>query len=137
MSSKRSLIEKLGIKDGFKIIFLNTPEDYDKTLGKLPKGVFVSETLKGPLDFIQFFTKKKEELEKEFPILNQELSRNGMLWVSWPKVSSGVKTDLNETVVREIGLENGLVDVKVVAVDKTWSGLKFVCRLRNKPLIRV
>jgi hypothetical protein len=99
--------------------------------------VFLSETLKGPLDFIQFFTKKKEELEKEFPILNQELSRNGMLWVSWPKVSSGVKTDLNETVVREIGLENGLVDVKVVAVDKTWSGLKFVCRLRNKPLIRV
>jgi len=80
--SKKSLIEKLGIRDGFRIIILNPPEDYTDTLGKLPKGVSVAKTLKVPLDFIHFFTKKREELGSKFPILKQELSQNGVLWVS-------------------------------------------------------
>jgi len=129
--SKKFLIQKLGIREGFKIIILNPPEDYNKTLGKLPKDVFVARTLKGPLDFIHFFTTKRSELESKFPILKQELSQDGMLWVSWPKGSSKVGTDLNENVVREIGLKNGIVDVKVIAVDEIWSGLKFVRRLKD------
>src|SRR3989304_562036 len=96
-------------------------------LGKLPKGVFVAETLEDPLDFIQFFTKKRKELENKFPILKRELSKNGVLWISWSKGSSKVETDLNENTVREIGLKNGLVDVKISAINNVWSGLKFVC----------
>jgi len=130
--SKKSLIEKLGIREGFKIIIINPPEDYNSTLGKLPKGVFVTKTLKGPLDFIHFFTKERDELESEFPILKHQLSPNGVLWISWPKASSRVETDLDENMVREIGLKNGLVDIKICAVDKIWSGLKFVYRLKDR-----
>jgi len=92
----------------------------------------VSKTLKSPLDFIHFFTKLRGELENKFPILKQELSQDGILWISWPKGSSKVETDLNENVVREIGLKNGLVDVKVTNVDQIWSGLKFVYRLKDR-----
>ena len=129
--SQKSLIERLGIRQRFRILVINPPEDYDKTLGESPNDVFASEVLKGPLDFIHFFTKKREELEREFPALKQELSKKGMLWVSWPKVSAKLRTDLNENVVREIGLENDMVDVKVVSLNETWSGLKFVRRLRD------
>ena len=88
--------------------------------------------LEGPLDFIHFFTRKREDLEEGFPRLKRELSQKGMLWVSWPKGSSRVETDLDENVVREVGLKNGLVDVKICAVDETWSGMKFVYRLRDR-----
>jgi len=130
--SEKSLVEKLGIREGSRIIILNPPEDYDNTLGKLPKGVFVAKTLKGPLDFIHFFTRERDELEREFSILKQELSQNGVLWISWPKGSSKLETDLNENVVREVGLKNGVVDVKVISVDEVWSGLKFVHRIRDR-----
>ena len=130
--SRKPLIEKLGIREGSRIIILNPPEDYNKTLGKLPKGVFVVETPNGPLDFIQLFTQRKEELESKFPILKKELSQEGALWISWPKGSSKVETDLNENIVREIGLKNGLVDAKISAIDETWSGIKFVFRLKDR-----
>ena len=126
------LTEKLGIKECLRIIIIDAPEDYNNILGKLPKGVFVAETLEDPLDFIQFFTKKRKELENKFPILKRELSKNGVLWISWSKGSSKVETDLNENTVREIGLKNGLVDVKISAINNVWSGLKFVCRLKNR-----
>jgi hypothetical protein len=86
-----------------------------------------------PLDFIHLFTKDQGELEREFPLLAKALAPAGMLWVSWPKGASRVKTDVNETVVRKIGLKTGLVDVKVCAVDEIWSGLKFVYRLADRP----
>jgi len=130
--SRKSLEERLGIREGFKIIILNPPEDYDKTLGELPKGVLVAKALKGPLDFVHFFTKKRDELESKFPILKQKLSQNGMLWISWPRDSSNMETDLNENIVREIGLKNGLVDVKISAIDEIWSGLKFVYRIKDR-----
>jgi hypothetical protein len=88
--------------------------------------------MKGPLDFIQFFSSRRSHLDEQFPKLKASLSPSGMLWVSWPKGSSGVPTDLTENVVRDIGLTNGLVDVKVCAVDETWSGLKFVFRLKDR-----
>ena len=130
--SKKSLVEKLGIKEGFAISIIGAPENYAATLGKLPPGVRQTNKLEGPLDFVQFFCSKRSRLEDNFPALKEALSPSGMLWVSWPKGSSGVPTDLTENVVREIGLRNGLVDVKVCAVDETWSGLKFVYRLKDR-----
>ena len=130
--SKKSLVDKLGIKDGFTIAIVGSPENYAATLGSLPSGVRQTKGIKGPLDFLQFFCSKRSDLESHFPKLKAALSPRGMLWVSWPKGSSGVLTDLTENVVREIGLRNGLVDIKVCAVDETWSGLKFVFRLKDR-----
>lgn len=81
---------------------------------------------------IHFFTKNREELQRDFRELMNKLIANGALWISWPKRSSGIATDVNETIVREIGLDAGLVDVKVIAVDEVWSGLKFVYRLKDR-----
>ena len=130
--SRRSLVEKLGIKPGANILILNAPEDYNRSLGELPTGVFVASSLGSTLDFIQFFAKDREALEQNFPALKQALTPNGQLWISWPKKSAKIPTDLDENVVREIGLQNGLVDVKVIAVDEVWSGLKFVYRIKDR-----
>jgi hypothetical protein len=94
--------------------------------------VTVTGTLAGPLDFIQFFTTARVDLEAQFTILKQSLTPTGMLWVSWPKKASKLKTDLDENIIREIGLAHGLVDVKVCAVDEQWSGLKFIYRLKDR-----
>ena len=130
--SKRSLVEKLGIKPGAKVYLGNSPAGYQKTLGALPAGASLLKTLRGPCEFIQFFTSKRSQLKSSFPGLKKNLAADGCLWISWPKGASGIKTDVNENVVREIGLENGLVDVKVCAVDEVWSGLKFVYRLKDR-----
>jgi len=130
--SKKPLVQKLGIKQGFKVMILNSPQNYNTVLGKLPEEVVLMKELKGPLDFIQFFTREKKELEHVFPILKRELSQAGMIWISWPKVKSGIATDLNESIIRNIGLNNHLVDVKVCAIDEIWSGLKFVRRLKSR-----
>jgi hypothetical protein len=85
-----------------------------------------------PLDFVMMFTKEKSDLKREFSRVAKQLAPRGMLWVSWPKKSSGVATDLDENEVRRIGLEAGLVDVKVCAVSEVWSGLKFVIRRQDR-----
>jgi hypothetical protein len=87
----------------------------------------------GPLDFVMIFVKSQAELRKQFPQFARQLAPAGMLWVSWPKKSSGVTTDVGENDVRGIGLEAGLVDVKVCAVSEIWSGLKFVTRVKDRP----
>ena|SRR5437879_5336981 len=130
--SKRPLIDKLGIKSGFNVAILNAPSNYKDTLGPLPPKVAMKKQLTKDLDFIQFFTKEKSELESQFPKLKKHLSQNGTIWISWPKGASKIKTDVNENIAREIGLDNGLVDVKVCAVDEIWSGLKFVYRLKDR-----
>ena len=130
--SKKSLVDKLGIKDGWRAYFSNAPDNYSKTIGALPPGARQLHKLEGGLEFIQHFTHSKSELQKTFPKLKKSLSEQGMLWISWPKGASRIPTDLNENVVREIGLKNGLVDVKVCAVDEVWSGLKFVYRLEDR-----
>jgi len=125
------LADKLGIKRGLKIAVINFPVGYTKRLGD-DIGEICSTTGKnGSYDLVQYFAAKRDDLEEEFPILNGMLSKGGFIWISWPKRSSGVETDLNENEVREIGLENGLVDVKVVSVDEIWSALKFVHRKRK------
>jgi len=85
------------------------------------------------LDFVLFFTKSESDLKKTFSKLATKLQPAGMLWVGWPKKASGVASDLSEDVVRKIGLAAGLVDVKVCAIDETWSGLKFVYRVKDRP----
>ena len=129
------LIKKLGIKGGFKIRILNPPDNYWDLVGPLPKDVLVAKQLRGPLDFIHFFTKERKTLMQQFPKLHKALAFDGMLWISWPKKASKVQTDVDENVVRDIGLTNGLVDVKVAAIDEIWSGLKFVYRLEDRPKV--
>lgn len=126
------LIKKLGIKSGYRVVFLGAPAGYAKGLGALPPDAKVIGRLGGAVDFIQTFVKQRTPLEARFAKLRNALAPAGMLWVCWPKQASGVKTDLNREVVREIGLGHGLVDVKVCAVDETWSGLKFVRRLKDR-----
>jgi hypothetical protein len=130
--SGKPLAQKLGIKGGHKMAVINAPENYEQILGALPENVVTIQSLDGPLDLVHFFTTERRELEDRFPALKQSIAKNGMLWISWPKGASGVKTDLNENIIREIGLKNGLVDVKVAAVDETWSGLKFVFRTEDR-----
>ena len=129
--SDTPLINKLGIKEDFNVLFVNEPVHYLDLLGKLPTGVsrIASDT---SADFIHFFTKEKKELVAMLPRLKSMLAKNGMLWVSWPKKSSKVSTDISDAVVREVGLAAGLVDTKVCAVDEVWSGLKFMYRTKDR-----
>jgi hypothetical protein len=124
------LVAKLGIKAGDRAHIVNPPADFPETLGSLPKGVTLAS--RGVLDFAMLFVRRRVDLAKRFPGLRDRLAPNGMLWISWPKQSSGALTDLTENVIRAVGLELGLVDVKVCAVDSTWSGLKFVRRLSDR-----
>jgi hypothetical protein len=124
------LVEKLGIKPGARLKFVSEPKGFDTLLGELPEGSRFATS--GALDFAMLFAKARSDLVKGFPRLHDRLEPNGMLWVAWPKKTSGVVTDLTEGVVRTFGLESGLVDVKVCAIDETWSGLKFVRRLKDR-----
>ena len=127
------LPQKLGIKPGARLGMFNAPKDFDKTLGALPPGVTTTKRLGGSLDVAIFFTDNGSELTARFSSLAKAIAPTGGLWISWPKKSSGKKTDLDENVVRAVGLEKGLVDVKVCAIDDTWSGLKFVVRVKDRP----
>ena len=126
------LIKKLGIKSGFNVAFLNLPPNFSVEMD-LPPDVTLDPTGEEPLDFAMLFVKRERDLQKKFQQYAAKLKPTGMLWVSWPKKSSGVQTDLLFTNVQAIGLSAGLVDVKVCAVDDVWSGLKFVFRLKDRP----
>lgn len=126
------LVKKLGIKPGQHIALLGGPPGYRKTLGPLPDQVNCAEQLSEKLDFIQLFATTQADLKRRFKEAQRCLAANGSLWISWPKKSSGMAPDLHENLIREIGLGLGLVDVKVCAVDETWSGLKFVYRLKDR-----
>lgn len=130
--SGKPLVEKLGIRPGAAIAILNPPPGYSRMLGRLPSEVTRRARVAGTLDFIQCFARRRAELGRRFAALERALAPAGQLWISWPKQSSGVRTDLTEDVIRAIGLGHRLVDVKVIAVDEVWSGLKFVRRLRDR-----
>ena len=125
------LVKKLGIKAGFNIMFVNAPRGFSDEVD-LPPGVTIYSRSRGPLDFAHLFVKSEKELRRNFSDYAKKLNATGMIWVSWPKKSSGVTTDLSENTVRAIGLAAGLVDVKICAVDDVWSGLKFVFRLKDR-----
>jgi len=126
------LVKKLGIKDGFHVCLIAAPAEVSAELKASLAKCKVSKDGKAPLDLAILFTKASASLVQEFRRLARQLAPAGMLWVSWPKKTSGVQTDLNENVVRDIGLAAGLVDVKVCAVTEVWSGLKFVRRLKDR-----
>ena len=103
---------------------------YRALLGDLPTEILSLEA--GDLDFIHAFYTERAEFEAEYPLLKAALRKNGMLWISWPKKASKVKTDMNEDIIRDFALAHGLVDVKVAAIDEVWSGLKLVYRLKDR-----
>ncbi len=126
------LIQKIGIKPGHRIILRNHPASFVTELGKLPEGTETSDRLAGKANVVVYFTERLADLTKDFPRLSAALVPDGMVWISWPKKASGRATDLTENIVRNVGLECGLVDVKVCAIDETWSGLKFVIRVKDR-----
>jgi hypothetical protein len=130
------LAKKLGIKEGHTLAFPGAPDGF-RDLLKLPDGVTVKSRASGPLDVIVFFTKKRAELERRLPALRRAMDPAAGLWIAWPKRSSGVETDMTEDVARELGLANRLVDNKVCAIDETWSGLRLVIRLADRPTAAV
>jgi hypothetical protein len=127
------LAKKLGIKEGHRVAFASAPDDFRGLLGELPDGVQVRSRVRGPLDVIVFFTKSRAELARRLPVLRRAMDPAAGLWIAWPKRASGVKTDMTEDVARELGLANRLVDNKVCAIDETWSGLRLVIRLADRP----
>ena len=129
--SATPLVKKLGIKSGFNAALVNAPSGFTSELD-LPLGVAINSRSKKPLDFVLLFVESENDLKRSFAKFFSRLKFDGMLWVAWPKKSSGVKTDLSFTNVQSIGLAAGLVDVKICAVNETWSGLKFVYRVKDR-----
>jgi hypothetical protein len=131
--SETPLAKKLGIKAKFRVALVGAPDEFRGELGELPNGVSFVTSLDSQLDLILFFAKTQSQLTRNFSRLAAKLAPAGMLWIAWPKKASGVATDLADYHVRQIGLDAGLVDTKVCAVNEVWSGLKFVIRLKDRP----
>jgi len=130
--SSTPLSKKLGIKPGACVYVKDPPAGYRKLLAPLPEGVGFTTRLAAGMEFIHLFTSSRAKLESALPSLKKRLKADGILWISWPKKTSGVATDVTEDVIRQIALPIGLVDVKVCAVDETWSGLKLVIRKTHR-----
>jgi hypothetical protein len=127
------LPKKLGIKAGARVALVAAPDGFDETLGSLPDGVQIRRQARGKADVIVFFVTRAADLSRRFVTLARSLEPDGGLWVAWPKKSAGVATDVVFEVVQRVGLDAGLVDNKVCAIDETWSGLRFVYRLADRP----
>jgi hypothetical protein len=127
------LPKKLGIKEGARVALVGAPEDFVETLGVLPAGAKIVPVTEGSIDVIVSFSTRHAQLEPRFLELKPLLAYSGGLWIAWPKKSSGVPTDLTENPIRDLGLAIGLVDNKVCAIDDTWSGLRFVYRVADRP----
>ena len=126
------LAKKLGIKEGFKIRLINPPGYYFGLFTDMPENVSILKDIKTKKDFIHCFVKQAKELHTNIASLKNEIESNGFIWISWPKKASKVATDITEDVIRNIALNNGLVDIKVCAVDETWSGLKLVIPVKDR-----
>jgi hypothetical protein len=122
------LARKLGFRPGMRAHFVAAPDDFAALLGELPDGVRVLARPTAPLDLVVLFVTSRAQLERRLGGLHAKLRQDGMLWVAWPKRASKAATDMTEDVVRDVALPRGLVDVKVCAIDATWSGLKLVIR---------
>lgn len=130
--SGKALGQKLGIKPWSRVKTRNAPAHYQQLLGELPKDALVSPRVRKPVDVVHLFAIARAQLVAELKRALAEIEQDGAVWVSWPKKASGVSTDITEDVIREVALPMGLVDVKVCAVDETWSALKLVIREANR-----
>ncbi len=126
------LPQKLEIKPGLTVVTIDAPANYLRLLGTIPEGITFSDRLKPDSTFVHVFINKRSELERQLAILREKIADTGTVWVSWPKRSSGVATDVTEDVLRAVALPLGFVDVKVCAIDETWSGLKLMVRRENR-----
>jgi hypothetical protein len=126
------LAKKLGIKDGSRIFLSNAPKDYLNLVAPLPIGVQMMPEMTGETDIVHLFSTEKAQLAEALGACLAKLKPDGVIWVSWPKKSSKVTTDITEDTIREVALPLGLVDIKVCAVDDIWSGLKLVIRKENR-----
>lgn len=130
--SKTPLLKKLGIIEGFRVKIENAPDNFLELIRPLPEKVVVSSRLKKQVNIWHLFIRSKKELDSKLRRAIKGIPENGVIWVSWPKKSSGVAADITEDGIREAALRLGLVDVKVCAIDDTWSGLKLVIRRENR-----
>lgn len=130
--SATPLARKLGIRQGSRLQIVHPPGVIAELEATLPPDVEVLQRPRSPVDVVLAFFTSRPSLEREFAGLAAGIADDGGVWIAWPKRASGLATDLDENVVREIGLEAGLVDNKVCAIDQTWSGLRFVVRLRDR-----
>jgi hypothetical protein len=126
------LAKKLGIKMGAKVMLLNAPDNYLQLFTDLPTDVYFVGGGDVKKDVIHFFTKQQDEFLTMLPQLMRQIKPDGMIWVSWPKKASKVVTDITEDIIRNFALEIGLVDIKVCAIDETWSGLKLVIPVKDR-----
>jgi hypothetical protein len=129
--SEKPLVQKLGIKPGMRALIVAAPRGYRRTLGPMPRAVnarFAAEAggAAGAFDFIQLFVRTADALPRAIAAARKRVANDGMIWVSWQKRTSSTRSDVDGNIVRHAGLALDLVDVKVCAVDETWSGLKFV-----------
>ena len=128
------LVKKLGIKERATVALIDSPDGFESTLEPLPDGVQFKQDLRGRTDVVVLFVSRMVDLESQFPRAERSLDEGGKLWIAWPKVASGVKTDITQPGVREFGLAAGWVDYKICAIDQIWSGLAF--SRRRKPRAR-
>jgi hypothetical protein len=126
------LPQKLGIKPGTIVVLIDAPADYRKLLGQIPSGVNFATRPVGNTKFVHLFVKERRALAEHLRQLRQKIAEDAAVWVSWPKKSSGVPTDITEDVIRTVALPLGFVDIKVCAVDEVWSGLKLMIRRENR-----
>ena len=133
--SATPLAKKLGIKEGFKIRVVNQPADYFELFTEMPENLRILTDKKIKKNLIHYFTRQAEDLYKDIVFLRNELEQDGAIWISWPKKASKVPTDITEDIIRDLALANGLVDIKVCAVDETWSGLKLVIPVKDRKII--
>ena len=126
------LAQKLGIKPEHKVVTIGAPAGYRKLLAPLPKGVSFTTEVAAAALFVHLFVTKRQTLERELKRLRKLIADTGIVWVSWPKKSSGVTTDITEDVIRDVCLPLGFVDIKVCAVDEIWSGLKLMIRREER-----
>jgi hypothetical protein len=130
--STTPLAKKLGIKEGFDINLINAPEYYFDLFTDLPGGITFEDSPELKKDFIHFFVLDKDDYYTQLPELKYQIKPNGMIWVSWPKRSANVITNVTEDIIRDYALQIGLVDIKVCAVDEIWSGLKLVIPVKDR-----
>lgn len=131
--SKNPLWKKLNIKEGYNCFLFQSPDNYFELLEETPKDTLWNDELSAsPYDFLHVFVRELTTLEKHWSAWKLALKKDGTMWVSWPKGTSKIETNLNGNIIREFGLKGGLVDVKVCAVDDCWSGLKFMYRKKDR-----